>query len=208
MWIGRAQALVSASGDIQASVAFDLSSRKVQFAFRHDAFNELMMILHKVLASAELKAPPNVRGAFIPAGNSFDAFAAVTKVLQAAVKDILVVDPYMDEFVLTDFAGSIPAGVPLRLLTDQQTVKPSLSPAAARWHAQYGNQRPLAVRLALAKTLHDRVIFIDGKTAWILTQSLKDFAKRSPAEIVRADDTAALKITAYEQIWSEAAVIV
>jgi len=44
-------------------------------------------------------------------------------------------------------------------------------------------------------------------TAWILTQSLKDFAKRAPAEIVRADDTAALKIDAYEAIWASAVVV-
>jgi len=59
----------------------------------------------------------------------------------------------------------------------------------------------------LPKTLHDRAIFVDKAKAWTLTQSLKDFAKRSPAEIVRADDTAALKIAAYEAIWATSKVI-
>jgi hypothetical protein len=31
---------------------------------------------------------------------------------------------------------------------------------------------------------------------------LKDFAKRAPAEIIRADSIAALKVEAYEQIWT------
>jgi hypothetical protein len=62
--------------------------------------------------------------------------------------------------------------------------------------------------LAPAKALHDRAIFIDKTTAWTLTQSLKDFAKRSPAEIVRADDVAALKIDAYENIWAKAKIVV
>jgi hypothetical protein len=56
--------------------------------------------------------------------------------------------------------------------------------------------------------LHDRVILIDGTAAWTLTQSIKDFAKRSPAEIVRAEDTASLKIAAYEDIWKNSSVIV
>jgi hypothetical protein len=56
--------------------------------------------------------------------------------------------------------------------------------------------------------LHDRAIFIDSTNAWLLTQSLKDFAKRSPAEIVRANDTATLKIAAYEAIWDGAVIVV
>lgn len=96
----------------------------------------------------------------------------------------------------------------LRLLADEKDHKPTLTPAATKWVGQYGTGRPLQVRLAQPRTLHDRVILIDSKTAWTLTQSLKDFARRSPAEIVRADDTAALKIAAYENAWVHATVIV
>jgi hypothetical protein len=41
---------------------------------------------------------------------------------------------------------------------------------------------------------------------YFLTQSLNAFAERAPASIVRADaEIAALKIPAYEAIWSSAA---
>jgi hypothetical protein len=65
----------------------------------------------------------------------------------------------------------------------------------------------LAVRLAAPRSLHDRAIFIDGRVAWTLTQSLKDLASRSPAEIIRSDDTAGLKIPAYESVWAAAEVV-
>jgi hypothetical protein len=113
----------------------------------------------------------------------------------------------MDDSVLLDFVGAVPEPVALRLLSDQATAKQSLGPAATRWKAQYPN-RTLQVRLAPSRTLHDRAILIDGKDAWTITQSLKDLAKRSPAEIVRANDVAALKIAAYEQIWTAAGVLV
>jgi fructose-specific component phosphotransferase system IIB-like protein len=45
-------------------------------------------------------------------------------------------------------------------------------------------------------------------TAYTLTQSLNAFAKRSPAEIIKADDTANLKIAAYEDIWGNSTVLV
>jgi hypothetical protein len=166
-----------------------------------------MLVLYKVLASAELASPPGAQGAFIPVGNSFDAYAAVAKVMSSAKHDVFVVDPYMDDTVLIDFGGTLADSVTLRLLTDQATAKPSLAPAAARWKAQYSS-RPLEVRLASPKALHDRAIFIDGMEAWTVTQSLKDLAKRSPAEIVRADEIASLKIASYEEIWSKATIVV
>lgn len=207
LWLGRAHALVNASGDMSAIVELNVVLPKMQTGLRHEALNQIMLVLYRVLGSAELNAPPGVRGSFIPAGNSFDAFAAVTKVIQTATRDVMIVDPYMDETTLTDFGVSVSDGVSLRLLADTTSAKPSLAPAALRWNAQHGATKSLQVRLAPARTLHDRAIFVDATTAWLLTQSLKDFAKRSPAEIVRADDTAQLKIAAYEELWSNGSVV-
>lgn len=109
----------------------------------------------------------------------------------------------MDEKTLTDFAPLALEPVSLRLLTDKQTHKPGLRPAVERWVAQHAAGRPLAVRLAPPRTLHDRLIMVDGETVWILTQSLNAFASRAPASIVRVDgDTASLKIDAYEAMWA------
>lgn len=175
---------------------------------RINAAHEITTIVYRAFAVAEMKAPAGASGAFIPVGNSFDVFAALSKLLQAATKDVLIVDPYMDETALTEFGIAVPEGIALRLLSDQSSQKLTLAPAAKKWVAQHGANRPLSVRLAPPMTLHDRAIFIDQTTAWTLTQSLKDFAKRSPAEIVRADDTATLKIAAYESIWNSASVVV
>jgi hypothetical protein len=206
-WVGRADALIKASGDHLDLVEWRTATSTLEMS-PHQAISQMIRILHRALASAELRAPSSVRGTFIPVGNSFDAFAALTSVLQTAAKDVLIVDPYLDETALTEFGGAVPEGVMLRMLADTADRKPTLLPAATKWVAQYGGLRPLGVRLAEPKTLHDRAIFIDRASAWLLTQSIKDFAKRSPAEIVRANDTAALKIAAYEEMWNAAAVVV
>jgi hypothetical protein len=206
-WVGRADALVTQSGNSSDQIEWRTAISMLD-ASGDEAVNQMIMVLHRVLAAAELKAPASAKGTFIPVGNSFDAFAALTKLLQTAARDMLIVDPYMDETALTEFGGAVPDGITLRLLTDQAGQKQTLQPAAAKWVAQYGSARPLQVRLAPSKALHDRAIFIDQTTAWTLTQSLKDFAKRSHAEIVRADDTAALKIAAYEAIWANAQIVV
>jgi hypothetical protein len=165
----------------------------------------LAVTVHRALAKAELKAPAAAQGSFIPAGNAFDALSAIGKILGRATRDVLIVDPYMDEKALTDFALLAPERVQIRLLSDLNSVKPTLHPAAARWVAQYGTSRPLEARLAPARTLHDRLIAIDGAVVWVLTQSLNAFATRSPASIVRVDDeTAELKIPAYQAMWGSA----
>ena len=79
---------------------------------RKTNFKKLMMILRKVLAIAEIEAPPGAQGAFIPVGNVSDAFAALVKILGSAKLDVFIVDPYMDATLVMDFAGSAPEAIP------------------------------------------------------------------------------------------------
>ena len=80
----------------------------------------------------------------------------------------------------------------------------TLKAAATKWAQQYINARPLEAQVTPPKDLHDRLIIVDGKSAWSLTQSLKDFAARSPASAMKVDEgIALLKIEAYEKIWGQ-----
>jgi hypothetical protein len=208
---GSAYALIVAIGDDNEIGAFRCAERELRgglMSTKESRAREVLAILYRAWAVAQLSAPAAVQGAFIPAGNAFDAMVAVGKVLQTTTKDVLLVDPYMDEKALTDFAVQAPAAVTIRLLADHGAHKPSLKPAVKRWVAQHGATRPLEARLAPTRTLHDRLIAVDGSGVWILTQSLNAFAARSPATIVRVDpDTAALKIVAYAAIWQRATTL-
>lgn len=205
-WLGRAHALVVEAGVSSGMDAtlFTSAMRSLKDGAYGNGLAEIFQILYRALAHCELRAPQSMSGAFIAVGNSFDAYAALSKILGAATRDVMIVDPYMDETALTEFGVAVNDGVTLRLLADEAACKATFAPAARKWAAQYGTHRPVEARVSAPKTLHDRAIFVDGTKAWTLTQSLKDFAKRSPAEIVRADDTAALKIDAYELLWAGA----
>lgn len=208
-WLGRGHALVKAVnvGVGFDAIAFSTAVDHMRTAAWDSAVQQVFQILYRALGHCELHLPAGSAGSFVPVGNSFDAFAALSKIFAAATVDVMIVDPYMDQAALVDFGLAVPEGVPLRLLADANDHKATLRPAAEKWIAQYGTNRPLSVRLAPAKSLHDRAIFIDRHEAWTITQSLKDFAKRAPAEIVRADSIAALKVDAYEVIWAMASVI-
>jgi hypothetical protein len=203
-WLGRAAALVEEGGDLAGATQLQSCSQFLTFNPAYNA-QAIAAIVHQALAKAELKAPAAVQGTFIAVGHTLDAFGAVSKVLATATADVLMVDPYADEKALTDFALSAPNQVSVRLLADQADYKKSLKPAAERWVQQFGHTRPLSVRLAASKTLHDRMILVDRSTAWTLGQSFKDLVVRSPTSLVRMDpESGSRKIAAYETMWNAA----
>jgi hypothetical protein len=206
-WLGRAHVLVTATGDTVDAAGLKAAADMLAIS-RELSAASIRAIVYRALASAEARAPASAQGAFIPAGNAFDAMTAVGKVLASAKRDALIVDPYMDEKALTDFAPLAHEGVSIRLLADQKDHKSTLKPAVGRWISQFGRKRPIEARLALPKTLHDRLIIVDDTDAWILTQSLNAFAARSPASISRASsDIATLKVDAYSTIWKNASAL-
>lgn len=190
--------------DTAGIVFFKVSSQNLFTASLRDGnASTILAIAHQALARAELHAPAELQGAFIAAGHAFDAFAAVGKALGTATGDVFVVDPYADAKVLTDYAVLATDSVSVRVLAGA-TYSNSLKPAAQNWRQQM--KQPLDVRLSAPGSLHDRLILIDGKTAFVLGQSFKDMASRSHTSLVRMPpDAGKLKIEAYELMWSSAA---
>ena len=208
-WLGRVQAVIAEDGDLSNAGQVDVCVRLMGTLAREDNFQQILTVLYKILAITELKVAPAMQGAFIPAGNGFSSFEAISRVLRDVKKDVLVVDPYLDEKVLIDYAVTLLDGCSLRLLAEAKKFKASLPPAVARWQAQYLTARPLEARaLHPPLALHDRLLIVDATSVYVLTQSLNAFATKAPASIVRSDpETALLKIAAYQDLWDKAAPI-
>ena len=203
-WLGRAAALVEATGHMADSVQLSVSEN-LSGALQDLNAQTIATIVHRALARAEMNAPAVAKGAFIAAGSAFDAFAAVGKVLSTVKSDVLLVDPYADEKVLTEYALLAPEKITLRLLTGDTTHKATLKPAAERWLRQHSQQRPLEVRLAPARSLHDRLILVDNATAWTLGQSFNALAERAHTSISRMEpEPGSRKIDAHALIWQAA----
>lgn len=204
-WLGRACALVQQLGDTADSIKIRSASDHLIGALRKTHAQQIMSIVHRSFASAELKAPVASQGTFVPVGHAFDAFSSIGKIVETAKTNVMIVDPYMDEKTLSEFAPLVPGKVSIQLLADEKDHKPSLLPAKTKWLLQYGSVRPLEVRLASARALHDRLIGVDGTDVWSLSQSLNAFAVRAPATILKVDaETAKMKIAAYNLIWQAA----
>lgn len=206
-WLGRAQALVTEAlgiaGEVEWKSAFSMRSQ-----YPSHTAQELARLLYLALGHVEVELPAAASGAFIPAGNSFDALKALQRIFSNTKTEVLVVDPYMDQNFLTEFAIFIPENCHIRLLADSGSLKPTLAPALRQWVTQYGRTRPIEARLAPARSLHDRLIAIDSQRVWTVGQSFKDLAARAPTSFIESDaETAALKVAAYNSIWSTSTAV-
>jgi hypothetical protein len=64
------------------------------------------------------------------------------------------------------------------------------------------------VEVRTSQGIHDRVVFVDGRSCWVLGQSIKDAAKSKPTYIAPiAADATQLKLADYEKIWATAHTI-
>ncbi|MDL5591860.1 hypothetical protein QS468_04045 [Bacillus subtilis] len=211
-WLGRASAWVEQSGDLVDAAAFNAAVNSLnpnpRFPTHIAAVPRLTTILYRALGRAELQASPTSRGSFIPVGEIFSAFAAMSKILSEATTSVMFVDPYADANLLTDFAVLVPNGVSTRVLADAGSRKAAFAPALKSWIQQYGLERPMEGRLAPNRSLHDRLIIIDERESWSIGQSFNALAARAPTSLIRADlETSQLKIQAHNLIWQTSAPI-
>ncbi len=209
-WLGRAYAVVSKHGDMITLADFRAAQRyivpSVHPVDRMEHSGIIRSIMSRIMADLESQLPRDSAGAFIGKGDPWAAFVAISDVVARAKKDLFVVDPYLsDQFLLT-YGGRIADGTATRFMASgsPQTKKYNdpLIAAARAWNGSNA-LRPTEVRLANHGQLHDRVIVVDEREVWIVTQSFKDLATNSPATVIKFfDDLTPEKIAAYEGIWA------
>lgn len=86
--------------------------------------------------------------------------------------------------------------VSVRLLVREYAA--ALKPALEKFVAQ----NKMNVEIRHSKSIHDRVVFLDNVSCWVLGQSIKDAAKSKPTYLAPLSfDAAQLKKADYDQIW-------
>jgi len=111
----------------------------------------------------------NVRQLFFPEQKQHEAYVEIRAVIQRASQSLVVVDPYLDQSILTMLSTCQTGDFMVRLLTSKHP--PDLFIEASKWRAQHPN-----AKLAIRKTLvfHDRFIIVDNVECWHVGCSIKD----------------------------------
>lgn len=137
-----------------------------------EKFNRVFNALEK-----QAQTPPN-RGIFFN-GQIFDAYRFASGLIRSAKREIILIDNYIDDSVLT-LLSKRKQDVAATVFTRKATKALQLD--LEKHNAQYP-----AIRLELLPGFHDRFILIDAKELYHLGASLKDLGKQCFA-FSRMDD--------------------
>ncbi len=197
-WLGKAHALVQQWDRNEASF-LTMQEGFVSIPLSCDsAIANIVSILQRTIADLELRLSVQPDRVFGP-GAVYDFFKALREVLASATQSILIVDPYLDDQVFDCYLTAVSPNVVVRLLARK-------SAAALTWAvAKFVEQTHMAVEARSSNDIHDRVVFLDDRSCWVLGQSIKDAAKSRPTYLAPLDsNTARLKKEVYENIWVSA----
>jgi hypothetical protein len=145
---------------------------------------------------------PDPQQVFVPSGSPHDAYVQIRSIIQQAVTDVLVIDPWVDE-TLWPLLTNIPRSCKVRILGEH--LKGDFKLEAAKFAAQYGT----SIEVRITTKYHDRFVFLDGKRCFHLGASIKDAGNKGFAlsEFERPQLVAATLADA-EAEWARATPVV
>ncbi len=198
IWLGQGHALVSRWNQMEA-ISFQTSSDMLPIDLtRANNVGTIFGILYRAIADLELQVPQKDQVAFA-AGEVYDFFRELNKVIQCADTSIFIIDPYLDHTVFDSYLNSRKEGVKVRLLINKGAE--SVKAASEKYAHQHGD----VLEVRKSTKIHDRVIFIDGYVCWVVGQSLKDAAKAKPTYLAPlSPDVVSGKLADYEALWNDA----
>ena len=165
---------------------------------RQTNISKIFGSIDRAIADLELQVPASAQVSF-GAGDVYDFFNALNKVIASAEKELFIVDPYLDQSVFDHYLASRDKAVTVRLLSKNNAE--ALVPASQKYIAQHG----AVLQLRKCSAIHDRLVFVDDYVCWLIGQSVKDAAKANPTYLVQAQpDVVPSKLQNYESIWASA----
>ncbi|QOG11243.1 ORF6N domain-containing protein [Arcobacter sp. FWKO B] len=126
------------------------------------------MNFDKLFEALEDKTSKPSQGIFYD-GQIYDAYSFANDLLKSAKNEIILIDNYIDDTVLTIFS-KIP-NIKVTIYTN--TIPKQLKLDFEKYQKQYQN-----VELKIFKNSHDRFIILDKKEVYHLGASLKDLGKK------------------------------
>jgi len=137
----------------------------------HARFKELensVSILQNQMKLLENKTIKPSQGIFYD-GEIFDAYKFVSDLVKSAKKEIILIDNYIDETVLTLFGKN--QNIKVTIYT--QTITKQLKLDLEKYNAQYNS-----ITIKTFKNSHDRFLVIDKIEVYHIGASLKDLGKK------------------------------
>jgi hypothetical protein len=137
----------------------------------HERFKELENSVHTLQNRLELLEDKTIKpsqGIFYN-GEIFDAYKFISDLIKSSKKEIILLDNYIDETVLTLFSKNQNIKVTIYTKTITKQLKLDLE----KYNSQYNN-----IEIKKFNNSHDRFLVIDKKEVYHIGASLKDLGKK------------------------------
>lgn len=197
MWLGRALALVQLADPARA-IFFrsDVEVLRTMLVNPPDQIQKILTTLHGFHYEWRIKCGGAMAAVF-DAGQPFDYFDQLRRVIEPATTDLLFIDAYINSDFVASYLPHVRDGVRVRLLVSQyaDAVRSSVN--------AYRSQRGLDVEIRRGKP-HDRMVFIDKMQCWQSGSSFKDGAKKAPVVFIQMIDAFDAVSAIGEKQWQEA----
>lgn len=102
-------------------------------------------------------------------GKTYDAYVFVNDLLKSAKNEVVIIDNYIDETVLTLLSKY--SNINFTIVT--QSISKQLKLDVDKYNSQYSN-----LKIKISNDFHDRFLIIDANKAYHIGASLKDLGKK------------------------------
>jgi hypothetical protein len=201
-WVGDARALIGNWDSLQDLAFASLCDHLfVQTRDAHgsrlEALNSRAKIMNLIqTARSELRFITGGRvSAAFNAGQQFEFYDELRKVIETAQSDVFFVDRYMGADFVTLYLPHPRPNVAVRLLT-----RDKLAPLLASVHA-YSAQHGTKIEVRTSQGFHGRFMGIDRSRCFLVDASFKDAAHTAPAALLELTDIANAAMAQYEALW-------
>jgi hypothetical protein len=196
-WLGRATALVRLADPRRATFfQSDVDILCTMIVNPPDQIQKILTTLHGFHYEWRLKCVGAMAMVF-DAGQPFDYFDQVRRVIEVATTDLLFVDAYINSDFVASYLPHVRDGVQVRLLISNYAAEVRSSVDA------YLLQRDLDIQIRRGKP-HDRTVFIDKTQCWQSGSSFKDGAKKAPVILIQMIDAFDAVHAICEKQWDDA----
>lgn len=201
LWISRVGALLSRVS-IHYKVSYQ-STRSVSHQFWTASRESFRRIISEAIEEIKLELELDGRdeiGQVYEKGKEFDFFTDLKGIISGAEREVFIIDTYFDASAFLSYFSSADECLNVRILCGKPAA--DLSSCINKFESQTNAQ----VEVRKTREVHDRLIFIDASSCWIVGASIKDAGKKPTYLIPFAPQLMHKKLEIYESIWSNSPV--
>lgn len=141
-----------------------------------------------------------VRELFFPKQSQHDAYVEIRRILQCALTSVSLVDPYVDQTLLTLLSAALKPGMTIHILTAK--LPDDFALEAKAWQVQHAD---VSLEVRTTREFHDRFIVIDERVCWHIGCSIKDAGhKVFMLSNVEDDSNRSALLAQIEKSWQDA----